>query len=122
MMADPSLEHSASKLHNNTSSKPKGVVLDLQRLKELEKLAGLQLAPLERTELLADLFELEKIATQLPDLPSVEDDSTSALPHVNNFPPALAMDRTQVGTNAPSLDDLYFKTPPTKPRTGGSSS
>ena len=44
--------------------------MDLNRLKELEKLAGLLLDPDERKKLLSDLVELENFASHMPEISS----------------------------------------------------
>ena len=49
------------------------MILDLKRLQELEKLSGLQLDPAERERLLADLSDMEKFVSELPDVPDSHD-------------------------------------------------
>jgi len=72
--ADPDLEQLALPLHNDIPLETRREILDLKRLKELEKLAGLRLEPDEYSGLLADLAELEEFAARLPEISSADND------------------------------------------------
>lgn len=48
--------------------------MDLDRLQELEKLAGLQLEPQELDKFLADMIALEEFVSRLPDFGDDRDD------------------------------------------------
>jgi len=93
--------------------------LDLQRLMELEKLAGLRLEPDERRRLLADLVELEKFASLMPDVSAADSADAQINQQNRDLPAPLKMDNNQLEENAPVLRDGFYETPPTRPRSGG---
>ncbi len=96
--------------------------LDLQRLKELEKLAGLRLDPQQRNRMLADLVQLEKFASNLPEISS--DDQAMAEPETGPLRPpvSLTMDREIEKANAPQRDGGFYHVAPTDNKPSGESS
>ncbi len=87
--------------------------MDLQRLKELEKLAGLRLDPEQRQKMLADLVQLEKFASNLPEINS--DDMAQVEPETGPLRPpvSLTMDRELEKANAPLRDGGFYHVPQT---------
>ena len=96
--------------------------MDLQRLKELEKLAGLRLDPDQRHVLLADLIQLEEFASHLPEISSAQPEETDDPNRKQSSPVALSMNRQQERANAPAREDGFYKIPATKSHSDGESS
>ncbi len=100
--------------HNVLSPQRSGDILDLNRLKELEKLAGLELSSQQREKLLVDLIQLEKFASQLPEL-SPENEAIEAGPSQSPASPlVLSMDRNLEHANAPLLSGGFYLVPTTR--------
>lgn len=85
--------------------------MDLQRLKELEKLAGLRFEPQEQEALLAQLIQLEKFAAALPEIPV--GDLLASVPAEKrpSCTAPLSMDRQLEKSNAPLLHDGFYQIP-----------
>ncbi len=96
--------------------------MDLQRLKELEKLAGLRFDAEERAGLLDDLIQLEKFASRLPKVPAAETDQGVAENRTSRSLVSLPMDRHLEETNAPAREDGFYVIPPPNRPSGGESS
>ena len=93
--------------------------MDLQRLKELEKLAGLRLDPDQRQALLADLIQLEEFASHLPEISPNQSEEADDLNQTQSSPVPLDMDRHQERANAPAMENGFYKIPPTHSQSGG---
>ena len=92
--------------------------MDLNRLKELEKLAGLLLDPDERKKLLSDLVELENLASLMPEISSEYAEFPDSQNQFHHSLSDLAMDKSQVQDNAPSICDGFFETPANDSKSG----
>ncbi len=96
--------------------------MDLQRLKELEKLAGLSLDPGQRQALLSDLIQLEEFASHLPEVSSAQSEEKEDLNQAPSSSVSLDMDRHQARANAPAMENGFYKIPSTHFQPDGDSS
>ena len=85
--------------------------MDLHRIKELEKLAGLKLDPLQREQLLTDLVQLEEFVSRLPEISPEHISMPEAEKEPLPGPAVLSMDALQERANAPSVSGGFYQIP-----------
>ena len=95
-----------------------GEILNLKRLKELEKLAGLCLEPAERDGLLADLVRLERFVAGLPEISDDYEINSGQDPPFCQAPSLAEIDLRVVWDNAPCRVDGYYAIPPVRSGNG----
>ena len=105
--------------------------MDIQRIRDLEKLAGLNLAADERVLLAAELTNISRFVTCIEDVPDSQVPETpegktaekfSGLMPDSNSNVAKSFvdfDRTIVLNNAPEWEKPYFLVRPVRSRSGG---